>query len=86
MGPEILPLPTMLELGALEPVRALRRSRGTNPATRPSSSLILRLRPRDVRDELGGMLEGRYLGVGSITLGDVVVVPTVPMLDASTSS
>ena len=88
MGPpEILP-PTA-ELGMLEPVRALRRSRGANPATRPSSSLILRLRPRVVLDELvGGELEGRYFGVGNIgVVVDIVVAPPspVPTLDTSTS-
>ena len=82
MGVEILP-PTMLELGALEPVRARRWSRGANPATRPTDSPILRLRPRVIRDDVGGVLDGRYFGVGNIALGDVVVVPT---LDASTSS
>ena len=76
---EILPT---AELGALEPVRARRWSRGANPATRPADSPILRFRPRGILFELGGALDGRYFGVGSI--GDVV--PTVPVLDASTSS
>ena len=74
----------MLELGALEPVRARRRSRGANPATQPTDSLILRLRPRGILFDLGDVLDGRYFGVGII--GDVVVPTPVPALDASTSS
>ena len=77
MGIEILPTAE----GALEPVRARRRSRGANPATGPSISPILRLRPREIL-ELGGVEDGRYFGVGII--GDVV--PTVPVLERSTSS
>ena len=83
MGPpEILP-PTA-ELGMLEPVRALRRSRGANPATRPSSSLILRLRPREIL-ELGGVEDGRYFGVGNIGVVVDKVPPKVPTDEASTS-
>ena len=74
---EIQLLPT-----TLEPERALRRSRGANPATLPSSSLMLRLRQRGMLFELGkvgGELDGRYFGVG------IICVEIVPALDASTS-
>ena len=89
MGPpEILldDTPPTATLGKLEPVRALRRSRGANPATRPSSSLILRLRPRGILFDLGDVLDGRYFGVGIIGDGVVIVPTPVPALDASTSS
>ena len=77
---------TLSETNAREPIEpvprwAAERSRETNPATRPDCS-TRRLRPRDIRELVGGELDGRYFGVGCITLW---VVVEVAALLASTS-